>query len=91
MYCVNVYVCVPPHSDNIWALKEYATVLKKPFIYGPTSHHERTRVLHAFKHHPNVNTVFLSKVSWRFGPWSSLGRDLLPHGVCVVSACSMPC
>ncbi|GAX74989.1 hypothetical protein CEUSTIGMA_g2435.t1 [Chlamydomonas eustigma] len=49
-------------SDNIWALREYATLLGKPFIYGPTGHAERTRVLHAFKHDPNVNTVFLSKV-----------------------------
>ncbi len=48
-------------SDNIWALREYATKLRKPFIYGPTSHNERTKVLHAFKHNPNVNTVFLSK------------------------------
>jgi len=49
-------------SDNIWALREYAMRLGKPFIYGPTGHGERTRVLHAFKHDPNVNTVFLSKV-----------------------------
>ncbi|KAG0566665.1 hypothetical protein KC19_7G079900 [Ceratodon purpureus] len=49
-------------SDNLFALREYATKLKKPFIYGPTSHHERTRILYAFKHSPNVNTVFLSKV-----------------------------
>ncbi|MEW5300916.1 MAG: hypothetical protein WDW36_003808 [Sanguina aurantia] len=49
-------------SDNIWALKEYATKLGKPFIYGPTSHAERTRVLHAFKHDSNINCVFLSKV-----------------------------
>jgi hypothetical protein len=34
----------------------------RPFIYGPTSHAERTRVLHAFKNDPNVNTIFLSKV-----------------------------
>eukprot|EP00798_Chlamydomonas_sp_ICE-L_P006586 gene6586-3238_t len=49
-------------SDNIWGLKEYAQRLGKPYIFGPTSHAERTRVLHAFKHDPNVNTVFLSKV-----------------------------
>eukprot|EP00898_Chlorokybus_atmophyticus_P001082 jgi/Chlat1/1975/Chrsp158S02276 len=49
-------------SDNIFALREYAMKLRKPFIYGPTSHHERTRILHAFKHSPEVNTVFLSKV-----------------------------
>eukprot|EP00967_Tisochrysis_lutea_P132351 scaffold230949_cov23-Tisochrysis_lutea.AAC.3 len=48
--------------DNIWALREYAQRMHKPFIYGPTSHAERTRVLHAFKNDPNINTVFLSKV-----------------------------
>ena len=32
------------------------------FIYGATGHQERTRILHAFKHNPQVNTVFLSKV-----------------------------
>lgn len=36
--------------------------MKKPFIYGGTGHQERTRILHAFKHNPAVNTVFLSKV-----------------------------
>ena len=36
-------------SDNIFALREYATRLRKPFIYGATSHAERTRVLAAFK------------------------------------------
>ncbi|GAQ80913.1 putative Xeroderma pigmentosum group B protein [Klebsormidium nitens] len=49
-------------SDNIFALREYAHALRKPFIYGPTSHTERSRVLYAFKHDPNVNCVFLSKV-----------------------------
>lgn len=42
-------------SDNIFSLRNYAVVLKKPFIYGGTSHAERTRVLHAFKHNPQVN------------------------------------
>lgn len=36
-------------SDNIWSLKEYATKLKMPYIYGPTAHAERTRVLNLFK------------------------------------------
>lgn len=49
-------------SDNIFALREYALKLKKYFIYGPTSHAERTRILYLFKHNPEVNTVFLSKV-----------------------------
>ncbi|KAI7835846.1 hypothetical protein COHA_010244 [Chlorella ohadii] len=49
-------------SDNIYALRHYAVAMKKPFIYGGTGHQERTRILHAFKHNPAVNTVFLSKV-----------------------------
>lgn len=49
-------------SDNIYALREYAVRMKRPFIYGATGHQERTRILHAFKHNPEVNTVFLSKV-----------------------------
>ncbi|KAK9830608.1 hypothetical protein WJX81_004839 [Elliptochloris bilobata] len=49
-------------SDNIFALREYAQRLRKPFIYGGTSHQERTRVLAAFKRNPEVSTVFLSKV-----------------------------
>lgn len=49
-------------SDNIFALREYATRLRRPFIYGGTGHQERTRVLYAFKHSTEVNTIFLSKV-----------------------------
>eukprot|EP00899_Mesostigma_viride_P004782 jgi/Mesvir1/14304/Mv09727-RA.4 len=49
-------------SDNIFALREYALKLKKPFIYGPTSHYERTRILSAFKTSPQINTIFISKV-----------------------------
>lgn len=41
-------------SDNIFALRNYAVVLRKPFIYGGTSHAERTRILHAFKHSGEV-------------------------------------
>jgi len=49
-------------ADNLFALTEYAMKLRKPMIYGATSHSERTRILYAFKHSPDVNTVFLSKV-----------------------------
>ena len=49
-------------SDNIFALREYATALRRPLIYGDTSHAERTRVLHAFKFSNEINTIFLSKV-----------------------------
>lgn len=44
-------------SDNIFALTKYAQALKKPLIYGGTSHAERTRVLHAFKHSPDVGLL----------------------------------
>lgn len=49
-------------ADNLYALVNYATKLRKPMIYGATSHAERTKILKAFKENPNVNTVFLSKV-----------------------------
>jgi DNA excision repair protein ERCC-3 len=49
-------------SDNLFALREYAARLRRPFVYGGTNHAERTRVLHAFKHSSTVNTIFLSKV-----------------------------
>ena len=47
-------------SDNIFALKEYATRLKRPFIYGATSHAERTTVLSAFKSSGNVSSISFS-------------------------------
>ena len=49
-------------SDNLFALREYAARMRRPFVYGGTNHAERTRVLHAFKHSNTVNTIFLSKV-----------------------------
>ncbi|KAL2902058.1 General transcription and DNA repair factor IIH helicase subunit XPB1 [Bienertia sinuspersici] len=49
-------------ADNLFALTEYATKLKKPMIYGATSHVERTKILEAFKTGKDVNTIFLSKV-----------------------------
>lgn len=49
-------------ADNLFALTSYAMKLRKPMIYGATSHAERTRILKAFKCSPDVNTVFLSKV-----------------------------
>ncbi|KAK7292960.1 hypothetical protein RJT34_15818 [Clitoria ternatea] len=36
--------------------------LRKPMIYGATSHVERTKILQAFKTSKDVNTIFLSKV-----------------------------
>ncbi|XP_076891697.1 general transcription and DNA repair factor IIH helicase/translocase subunit XPB1 isoform X3 [Bidens hawaiensis] len=49
-------------ADNLFALTEYAMKLRKPMIYGATSHVERTKILEAFKTSKDVNTVFLSKV-----------------------------
>ncbi|KAI3942036.1 hypothetical protein MKW92_010067 [Papaver armeniacum] len=49
-------------SDNLFGLTEYAMKLRKPMIYGSTSHQERSRIVHAFKNCPDVNTLFLSKV-----------------------------
>ena len=50
-------------SDDIFALREYATKLKRYFIYGATSHQERTDVLQAFKNPTSqVNTVFISRI-----------------------------
>ena len=45
-------------SDNIFALREYAQRLRRPFIFGGTSHAERTRVLAAFKRNPEVHFPF---------------------------------
>jgi len=42
-------------SDNIFALREYAVRMRKPMIYGGTSHQERTRILHKFKHSADVS------------------------------------
>lgn len=49
-------------ADNLFALTEYAMKLRKPMIYGATSHIERTKILEAFKTSKEVNTIFLSKV-----------------------------
>ncbi len=45
-------------SDNIFALREYAVKLGRPYIYGGTPHGERTRVLYNFKHNPDVSLHF---------------------------------
>jgi DNA excision repair protein ERCC-3 len=49
-------------ADDLLALKEYATQLKKPFICGETSGRERLIVLKQFQHNSAVNTIFISKV-----------------------------
>ena len=50
-------------SDNVYGLKHYATILKKPFIYGPTSQSERITIIQNFKTNPKINTIFVSKVA----------------------------
>ncbi|XP_038646115.1 general transcription and DNA repair factor IIH helicase subunit XPB [Scyliorhinus canicula] len=49
-------------ADNVFALKEYAIKLNKPYIYGPTSQGERMQILQNFTHNPKINTIFISKV-----------------------------
>lgn len=49
-------------SDNIFALKMYATKLKKPLIYGATGGEERMAVLNTFRRNPEMNSIFISKV-----------------------------
>ncbi|KAJ3254849.1 hypothetical protein HDU77_003911 [Chytriomyces hyalinus] len=49
-------------SDNVFALKHYATKLNRPYIYGGSSTADRLRTLQQFKYNPAVNTIFLSKV-----------------------------
>ena len=50
-------------SDNVYALKHYATALHRPYIYGPTSQSERIQILQNFKYNTKVNTIFVSKVA----------------------------
>jgi len=50
-------------SDNVFGLKHYATIMKKPFIYGPTSQSERITIIQNFKTNPKINTIFVSKVA----------------------------
>lgn len=49
-------------SDNVYALEAYAKKLGKLFIHGGTGQVERMRILQLFQHHPEVSTIFLSKV-----------------------------
>ncbi|KAK3057470.1 DNA repair helicase RAD25 [Extremus antarcticus] len=49
-------------SDNVYALKQYATGLKKPYIYGDTGQRERELVLQNFQQNDAVSTVMLSKI-----------------------------
>lgn len=50
--------------------QQYAQKLGKAAIHGGTDERERMRILARFQHDPNMNTIFLSKVS--------LGRACYP-------------
>ncbi|XP_016703236.1 general transcription and DNA repair factor IIH helicase subunit XPB1-like [Gossypium hirsutum] len=54
-------------ADNLFVLVEYAMKLRKPMIYGATSHLGRTKILQAFKTSRDVNTIFLSKEKYTKG------------------------
>ncbi len=44
-------------------VQAYAKKLGKSFIHGATPEGERLRILSRFQHDPQLNTIFLSKVS----------------------------
>lgn len=55
--------------------------MKKPFIYGGTSHEERQKILHYFRQgHPQFQTIFLSKVG-------DTSLDL-PEATCLIQVSS---
>ncbi|KAI9205000.1 P-loop containing nucleoside triphosphate hydrolase protein [Polychytrium aggregatum] len=50
-------------SDNVCALKHYATKLGRPYIFGETHIEERKSILNRFRQNdPRFRTIFLSKV-----------------------------
>ncbi|TMW67080.1 hypothetical protein Poli38472_012196 [Pythium oligandrum] len=49
-------------SDDVFALRLYATKLKKGYIYGGTGERERMRLLQSFRNSPLVNVICISKV-----------------------------
>ncbi|KAI6655042.1 XPB protein [Oopsacas minuta] len=49
-------------SDNLFALRNYAITLGKPFIDGDTPQSERLNILANFKRRPDLNCIFISKV-----------------------------
>ena len=50
-------------SDDLFALKEFAIRLKKPYLCGSTSQQERLSVLQNFQRNPRINTIFVSKIA----------------------------
>ena len=49
-------------SDNVYALREYARVLNRPYIDGAVKQNERMRILQQFKTGGAFATVLISKV-----------------------------
>ncbi|XP_019861914.1 PREDICTED: TFIIH basal transcription factor complex helicase XPB subunit-like [Amphimedon queenslandica] len=49
-------------SDMVFPLRTYAMKLDRPFIDGQTPQKERMKILKNFRHNPQVNTIFISKV-----------------------------
>eukprot|EP01054_Gregarina_sp_Poly1_P007479 Gregarina_sp_Poly_1__7478@NODE_416_length_8734_cov_134_157609_g338_i0_p1_GENE_NODE_416_length_8734_cov_134_157609_g338_i0NODE_416_length_8734_cov_134_157609_g338_i0_p1_ORF_typecomplete_len848_score138_71ERCC3_RAD25_C/PF16203_5/1_5e81Helicase_C_3/PF13625_6/3_1e33ResIII/PF04851_15/1_3e20SNF2_N/PF00176_23/4_7e09SNF2_N/PF00176_23/1_3e03Helicase_C/PF00271_31/2_4e08AAA_30/PF13604_6/1_4AAA_30/PF13604_6/0_00024AAA_11/PF13086_6/2_6e03AAA_11/PF13086_6/0_033AAA_11/PF13086_6/4_4e02AAA_19/PF13245_6/2_9AAA_19 len=49
-------------SDNLFALKEVAYALKRPFISGEVTLQERMVIINKFKTSPHFSTILLSKV-----------------------------
>ena len=52
-------------SDDVFALKKYATALNVPFIYGGTKESDRSKILHGFRSSSVTNTIAISKVRCR--------------------------
>ena len=50
-------------ADNLYSLKTYAKVLKKPFLCGATSQDERMMILDNFKNNSTIKTIFVSKIA----------------------------
>ena len=49
-------------SDNVFALKNYANAIGRPFIYGKTSDKNRISTFSEFKYNPSCKTLFISRV-----------------------------
>ena len=49
-------------SDDIFALRHYALLLKVPMLYGDTPAHERLNIIAQFKTSPTVNVICISSV-----------------------------
>ncbi|KAI1731836.1 type III restriction enzyme, res subunit family protein [Ditylenchus destructor] len=51
-------------ADNVFALKNFALRMNKPYLFGETSQHERIKILQNFQYNPKVNTIFVSKFKY---------------------------